>query len=124
MAAKSSQEKNFWLWGTWGRRVIRVPFLTQKIEGKLRNVVIGATFIIVLKEDGTLHSWGEDKAGCLGLGTDSQGSPEPKQIKFPSEFQAGKDKVVDIQYGKHHILALTNQGKVYAWGENNQKFFS
>eukprot|EP00403_Amphidinium_massartii_P034638 CAMPEP_0178443782 /NCGR_PEP_ID=MMETSP0689_2-20121128/39101_1 /TAXON_ID=160604 /ORGANISM="Amphidinium massartii, Strain CS-259" /LENGTH=578 /DNA_ID=CAMNT_0020067857 /DNA_START=46 /DNA_END=1782 /DNA_ORIENTATION=+ len=120
MAAKSNSDKNFWLWGTWGRRVIRVPFLTQKIEGKLRNVVIGATFIIVLKEDGSLHSWGEDKAGCLGLGTDAQGSPEPKQIKFPSEFQNGKDKVVDIQYGKHHILALTNQGKVYAWGENTQ----
>mmetsp|Transcript_110900 Transcript_110900/g.236885 ORF Transcript_110900/g.236885 Transcript_110900/m.236885 type:complete len:591 (-) Transcript_110900:497-2269(-) len=119
MAAASglnqSPEKNFWLWGTWGKRVIKAPFLTQKVPGRIRDVVIGHTFIIALKEDGTLVSWGEDKAGCLGLGTDYTNQPEPKNIRFPSDFS---DKVVDIQYGKHHILALTNYGKVYSWGDN------
>lgn len=111
-----SDGKNFWLWGTWGKRVIKVPFLTEKIEGNIRNVIIGQTFIIALKEDGNLVSWGEDKSGCLGLGTDLQNQPDPKRIPFPTDFQG---KVIDIQYGKHHVLALTNLGKVYAWGENN-----
>ena len=26
--------------------------------------------------------------------------------------------IVDIACGSHHSLALTNEGKVYAWGEN------
>jgi len=107
-------EKNFWLWGTWGKRVIKVPFLTQKVPGKIRDVIIGHTFIIALQEDGHLVSWGEDKLGCLGLGTDYTHCPEPRKIPFPPDI----GKIVDIQYGKHHILALTNLGQVYAWGEN------
>eukprot|EP00747_Dinoflagellata_sp_TGD_P211769 gnl/TRDRNA2_/TRDRNA2_84958_c0_seq1.p1 gnl/TRDRNA2_/TRDRNA2_84958_c0~~gnl/TRDRNA2_/TRDRNA2_84958_c0_seq1.p1 ORF type:complete len:344 (-),score=77.68 gnl/TRDRNA2_/TRDRNA2_84958_c0_seq1:4-1035(-) len=109
-------QKNFWLWGTWGKRVIKAPFLTQKVEGKIRNIVIGQTFIIALREDGTLQSWGEDKVGCLGLGTDLTNCPDPRKIPFPPDFQG---KVVDIQYGRHHVLALTSMGKVYAWGENS-----
>jgi len=108
-------DKNFWLWGSWGKRIIKVPFLTQKVSGRIRDVIIGPTFIVALREDGTLVSWGEDKMGCLGLGTDIQLCTEPKPIPFPTDFQG---KVVDIQYGKHHILALTNHGKVYSWGEN------
>merc|ERR1719387_938802 len=102
-----SVRKNFWLWGTWGKRVIKAPFLTQKVDDKIRNIIIGQTFIIALKEDGQLASWGEDKLGCLGLGTDNTNCPEPKRIVF-NDF--GGDKVIDIQYGKHHVLALTNQG--------------
>jgi hypothetical protein len=118
MATKSRNEsKNFWLWGTWGKRVIKVPFLTEKIQGSIRNVIIGQTFILALCQDGHLVSWGEDKSGCLGLGTDNQNQPDPKKIVFPTDFQG---KIIDIQYGKHHVLALTNMGKVYAWGENNQ----
>jgi len=115
MAATVQPEKNFWLWGTWGKRVIKAPFLTQKVPGRIRDVIIGHTFIIALQEDGSLVSWGEDKAGCLGLGTDYTHCPDPRKIPFPTDFVG---KVVDIQYGKHHILALTNYGKVYAWGEN------
>jgi hypothetical protein len=96
--------------------MIKTPFLTEKIEGKIRNVIIGQTFIIALKENGELVSWGEDKSGCLGLGTDHTNESSPKKISFPTDFQG---KIIDIQYGKHHLLALTNYGKVYAWGENN-----
>mmetsp|Transcript_14354 Transcript_14354/g.25599 ORF Transcript_14354/g.25599 Transcript_14354/m.25599 type:complete len:574 (-) Transcript_14354:164-1885(-) len=106
--------KNFWLWGTWGKRVIKIPFLTQKLHGNIRNVIIGASFIIALKEEGKLESWGEDKVGCLGLGTDMVNCADPRAIPLQDHF----GKIIDIQYGKHHVLALTNLGKVYAWGEN------
>ena len=33
---------------------------------------------------------------------------DPKKIFFPSDF---KGKVVDVQYGRHHVLALTSSGK-------------
>eukprot|EP00448_Togula_jolla_P013589 CAMPEP_0170587020 /NCGR_PEP_ID=MMETSP0224-20130122/10057_1 /TAXON_ID=285029 /ORGANISM="Togula jolla, Strain CCCM 725" /LENGTH=579 /DNA_ID=CAMNT_0010910609 /DNA_START=8 /DNA_END=1747 /DNA_ORIENTATION=+ len=115
MTTAKTPEKNFWIWGTWGKRVIKVPFLTQKVPGKIRDVIIGHTFIIALNEEGSLVSWGEDKAGCLGLGTDYTNCPEPRKIPFPTDFTG---KVIDIQYGKHHVLALTNFGKVYAWGDN------
>lgn len=95
--------------------MIKTPFLTQKVPQRIHDVVIGHTFIIALQEDGTLVSWGEDKLGCLGLGTDHTNSPEPRKIHFGPDLMG---KIVDIQYGKHHILALTNYGKIYAWGDN------
>lgn len=110
-----SPDKNFWLWGMWGKRVIKTPFLTQKVSGKIRDVIIGHTFILALNEDGTLNSWGEDKVGCLGLGTEYTNCTEPRKIQFPSDYQG---KVIDVQFGKHHVMALTNQGKVYSWGDN------
>eukprot|EP00929_Paragymnodinium_shiwhaense_P113018 TRINITY_DN81283_c0_g1_i1.p1 TRINITY_DN81283_c0_g1~~TRINITY_DN81283_c0_g1_i1.p1 ORF type:complete len:598 (-),score=145.48 TRINITY_DN81283_c0_g1_i1:66-1859(-) len=108
-------EKNFWLWGTWGKRVVKAPFLTQKVHGRIRDVIIGHTFIIALNEDGFPYSWGEDKSGCLGLGTENTNVTDPRMIQFPSGFDG---KIVDVQYGRHHVLALSNKGKVYSWGEN------
>jgi len=115
--APNNPENNFWLWGIWGKRVVKAPFLTQKVPGKLRDIIIGQNFIIALKEDGSLVSWGEDKVGCLGLGTEQVNVQDPKKINFPSDF---KGKIVDIKYGKHHVLALTSLGKVYAWGLNEK----
>mmetsp|Transcript_68851 Transcript_68851/g.180439 ORF Transcript_68851/g.180439 Transcript_68851/m.180439 type:complete len:573 (-) Transcript_68851:184-1902(-) len=107
----ATPKKNFWLWGTWAKRTIKQPFLTQKVPRDIRDVIIGQSFIIALQDDGTLVSWGEDKSGCLGLGTDFLNSSEPRKVAMSS-------KVVDIQYGKRHILALTIDGRVYSWGDN------
>eukprot|EP00931_Biecheleriopsis_adriatica_P036418 TRINITY_DN20982_c0_g1_i1.p1 TRINITY_DN20982_c0_g1~~TRINITY_DN20982_c0_g1_i1.p1 ORF type:complete len:614 (+),score=142.70 TRINITY_DN20982_c0_g1_i1:73-1914(+) len=114
----SSPDNNFWLWGSWGKRVIKQPFLTQKVPGKIRDVIIGQNFIISLREDGSLVSWGEDKLGNLGLGAEQVNVSEPRKIVFPPDFK-GNEKIMDVQYGKHHVLALTSHGKVYAWGDNS-----
>lgn len=116
MASQQPPAKNFWLWGKWGKRRICPPFCTQKVHGKIRDVIIGHTFIIALTEDGKLMSWGEDKTGCLGQGTDLLHTAEPTEIRFTQESE--KNKIIEVQHGKHHILALTDKGKVFAWGEN------
>merc|ERR1719375_2909802 len=85
----------------------------QEVSKKIRNIVIGQSFIIALQEDGTLVSWGEDKQGCLGLGSEKPSCPEPMKVSNII------GKVIDIQYGAHHILALTNKGQVWAWGQND-----
>lgn len=107
--------KNFWLWGSWSKRNITAPFLTQKIFGKIRDVIIGSSYIVALREDGSLTSWGEDKSGCLGLGSKHMNSSEPRKIQFPTSFNG---KIVDVQSGSHHLLALTSKGEVYSWGSN------
>ena len=30
-----------------------------------------------------------------------------------------KEKIIDVQCGKNHVLALTINGRIYAWGEMN-----
>ena len=42
-------------------------------------------------------------------------------VRFPcrigSELFKGKVKVNKIESGAHHSLALTNEGKIYGWGD-------
>eukprot|EP00397_Hematodinium_sp_SG-2012_P031466 GEMP01033403.1.p1 GENE.GEMP01033403.1~~GEMP01033403.1.p1 ORF type:complete len:565 (+),score=117.86 GEMP01033403.1:48-1742(+) len=112
----ANARKNFFLWGAWGDHHLTEPLLTQKIDAKIRNTVIGHGFIVALLEDGSLLSWGEDKNGCLGLGSERLQCAEPARIKIPE----ASGRVADIQFGDKHILALTEKGQVYSWGDNKE----
>mmetsp|Transcript_58122 Transcript_58122/g.138287 ORF Transcript_58122/g.138287 Transcript_58122/m.138287 type:complete len:591 (-) Transcript_58122:187-1959(-) len=105
---------NFYLWGAWKTRIIKEPFLTKKVPGSLKKVVLGDTFIVALSEKGKVYTWGKDpKNGCLGLDTNVTQAHSPEELKIP-------DPVQDIQIGNEHVVALTNMGQVWAWG-NNEK---
>lgn len=110
-------QPNFYLWGAWKARTIKEPFLTKKVAGPLKKIVLGDTFIIGLKEKGQVVSWGKDpKNGCLGLGSPSDGSNKT-QVDAPEEIKELRN-VTDIQMGTDHVVALTNIGEVYCWGNN------
>jgi hypothetical protein len=51
------------------------------------------------------------------LGTDYLHTAEPNEIRFTGEPE--RSKIIEVQHGKHHILALTQNGRVFAWGENS-----
>jgi len=110
-------QPNFYLWGAWKARTIKEPFLTKKVAGPLKKIVLGDTFIIGLKEKGQVVSWGKDpKNGCLGLGKSSEGANKT-QVDAPEEVKELRN-VTDIQMGTDHVVALTNIGEVYCWGNN------
>lgn len=112
-------QPNFYLWGAWKARTIKEPFLTKKVAGPLKKVVLGDTFIIGLKEKGQVVSWGKDpKNGCLGLGTNFDGNNKT-QVDAPEEIKELRN-VTDIQMGTEHVVALTNIGEVYCWGNNTK----
>ena len=72
-------------------------------------------FCIFLTEDGVLHSMGTNLRGLLGLGRvliNTGGNSHP--IRFPKN-----EKIIDFKVGKSHALALTEDGKVYGWGNNS-----
>lgn len=65
-----------------------------------------------IDKDGRLWAWGSNKYGQLANGTkDSDVHSSPVQIEID-------EPVVSIASGKGHALALTQSGKVYAWGLN------
>ena len=52
-----------------------------------------------------------------GLGAGQPGAWQTSDIPFPIEVD--KDiRFKSIQAGEKHVLALTTDGKVYAWGDN------
>lgn len=65
-----------------------------------------------LDDEGRVWAWGSNKYGQLANGvTDSDAHNVPIQIVID-------EPVVNLATGKGHTLALTESGKIYAWGLN------
>lgn len=61
-------------------------------------------------ENGDLFAWGSNDEGQLGLG-DKDGSPHPVPLVVPNLVS-----IKDVAAGRDHVLAVTAEGRVYAWG--------
>jgi alpha-tubulin suppressor-like RCC1 family protein len=58
---------------------------------------------------------GQNENGMLGLGKNTRNTFNvAKEIVLPDN-----QKVIDVKAGKNHVIALTNDGKIYGWGVNN-----
>ena len=90
--------------------------VTPKVEA-------GDGFTVELKADGTVWSHGQNQYGQLGVGdTNSYNELQKvKIIKNTIKNEDGskteiEDTIKDISVGNYHVLALSETGKVYAWG--------
>ena len=94
----------------------------------IKQISAGAYGVIALTNDGKVVGWGRNEYGQLA-NTKTANSAVPvyiqKQVKVTDE--AGTvtteyhdlDNIKQISRGSSHALALTNDGKVWAWGLNN-----
>ncbi len=75
-------------------------------------VSVGNAFTVALNAQGTIFAWGDNTLGQLGEGCLGAYSATPVQISVSGvTFQA-------VSAGFDHALALSADGKVYAWGNN------
>jgi alpha-tubulin suppressor-like RCC1 family protein len=86
----------------------------------LTNIVAisaGSDFTLALSADGKVYGWGWNSSGETGRGT--KGNPEllPATVKLASD-NSELSNVVAISASYSFALALTSDGKVYAWGDN------
>ena len=79
------------------------------------QVETGENFTTILKPDGTVWTIGNGNYGKLGIGNTEE-SIDPQQVKI-SETE-DLTNVVKIAVGANHVLALTKDREVYAWGDN------
>jgi len=89
----------------------------ERIKGDVISVSIGRSFVMVLKNDGSLWTWGRNEAGQLGdarVGVDWQewDNSSPDFVKI-------MDGVVAISAGHHHAMAIREDGSLWTWGANN-----
>jgi len=73
-------------------------------------------YSLALTSDGQIIAWGDNSAGQLGNNSTAS-SPVPVPVDMSGAL-AGKE-IVSIAAGRKHSLALTSDGQVIAWGENN-----
>ena len=72
--------------------------------------------VLALKADGTVSGWGESSDGQLGSEYNSGSEGLPRTIYVGG---APMKDIVMVATGLNHSMALTADGKIYAWGSNN-----
>jgi alpha-tubulin suppressor-like RCC1 family protein len=111
---------------TWGQKGILGLYDAQAQNDlpdsnslPLANGIIGAidfagdtSAIHVLMYDGTVVGWGANNFGQVGNGGQSSQFNQPQTL-------SGLPSVQTLAGGRGHRLALTRDGRVFAWGDNS-----
>jgi len=80
------------------------------------RIEAGNRHMLALSSDGSVWSWGYNGVGQLGNGTyDDSNLP----VRVVTEDGTPLKNIVNISTFINHSMALTLDGRVYAWGENH-----
>ncbi len=79
----------------------------DKLENNIRDISGFGSFTVGVSQSDRLFIWGNTKNALTGLDF----------AKFPDEIR--KDNVAYAAAGSDHIIAITTDGKVIGWGNNN-----
>lgn len=96
--------------------VVQNEFLPVKSPlcavGPVICVSLGYDFSAAVVQSGQLFTWGNGQRGKLGV-NDVQDRLEPTHVSW---FDVKNLKVVRVDCGEQHMLALANNRRVYSWG--------
>lgn len=89
---------------------LSIPSKVKALPVPAAAVSCGGFFTMVLTEEGELWNWGANSNYELGRGN-KVGGWQPKPL--PSLVGV---RIIQIESGGYHSLALTGEGKVLSWG--------
>ncbi|MCI5604818.1 MAG: hypothetical protein MR413_04125, partial [Clostridia bacterium] len=87
----------------------------------IKYVHAGMNVTYAVTEDGKVYAWGQNTNGLIGNGTtdnSAHSTPELVQELTSTGTLQPLSDIARIESGNTHTLALTNDGHVYAWGQN------
>ena len=74
-------------------------------------IATGKDECIAIKSDGTLHGWGRNQAGGLGLNSQGQALSRATQVGTDTTWS-------DVTMGDYAAMALKSDNTLWVWGEN------
>ncbi|ODN05802.1 RCC1 and BTB domain-containing protein 1 [Orchesella cincta] len=105
--------------GCLGVESLSSSLTPMKVEALCQKTIKGFSYgagphVIAFTQDGSVYAFGHNGFCQLGLGTSCQ-------THVPALVCGGLTgkKVIEVACGSHHTLALTSDGEVYAFGQNN-----
>ncbi|XP_041857006.1 alsin-like isoform X2 [Melanotaenia boesemani] len=112
-------------------RDLSIPVSAPVLEGSLLGkmvirVAAGGFHCGALTEQGSVYMWGENTAGQCGL-TDrgtimniTVSEPSPVSVVDTEVIPPAMVRVLDLDCGREHSLALSAQNELWAWGSGCQ----
>ena len=89
--------------------------MSGALLGKRVTAIAASYHTVALTSDGKVFAWGDNETGELGDGTGTNRST-PVAVDMSGAL-LGKSMTA-IAAGEFHTVALTSDGKVFAWGNN------
>lgn len=112
-------------WGTnnTGRlgtceRVTYYPEVIDSTLAAVSDIAVGTSHVIALTKSGELMGWGSNGSRQLGVDLDSRYTDAPTLLEI-KDRKGNALTFSSIAAAGSHTLAVTNQGDVYAWGDNS-----
>jgi alpha-tubulin suppressor-like RCC1 family protein len=100
----------------WNNNSAVAVDLTALADKTISSISTSISNMFTLTSDGTIFSWGSNKYGAVGDGTViSRSAP----VAVSTVFDAVGKQFSKIAGGESS-LALTNDGKLFAWGQNSE----
>jgi alpha-tubulin suppressor-like RCC1 family protein len=93
----------------------RITFSGFQVGETIESVNAGTSHSLAVTTSGRVYAWGSNANGRLGDGTTTDRT-SPTRITF-SGLQGG-ETIESVNAGASHSLAVTWNGRVYAWGHN------
>ena len=91
---------------------------TSEYDINNAQIASGNLFELALKPDGTVWSWGNNSYGQLGNGNiANEKISQPNQV-LGVNGEGKLSNIKQISAGESFAIALTDDGKVLAWGQN------
>lgn len=99
--------------GHGDRASYRQPRWVEKLQGKAINqAACGDEFTVCLTDEGHLYAFGSDYYGCMGCG-----GQHGQEVLAPVLVEFSLDHAVhQVSCGDNHVVALTRNREVFAWG--------
>ena len=117
------RDGSLWAWGGNNLGVLGLGTTTTRLGAyavptrvgtgnNWQAIAVGDGWVLALKRDGSLWSWGDNSLGCLGQGTsDDLAHPTPTRVGSDTDWTA-------ISAGGVVSLALKRDGSLWSWGAN------
>jgi alpha-tubulin suppressor-like RCC1 family protein len=87
------------------------PLPVTGLAQDVAQVAAGGYISVALHTDGTVWTWGSNFAGALGDGSGVQKRTVPGRVP-------GLPRIVQVAAGGAHVLAVGEDGSLWAWGAN------